>query len=198
MKYLITTLLFCVAANAQVQVIADTMGKGKTAYFIAGNILTAQDLPTVSFAVAQYWYGATKRIDVFGGATAATLLGQTQLGLSAGANINLLKSKIVSVSAFNTLSAALHRRRDSCGAIWFTALVASKNLRVGKFEFSPYFGYSVAVPLAHTTDKLFSPPEPVHNVPVGVMIPKGKFAFFAEYDFGRVQTVAGIGIAYTP
>ncbi|PIR97540.1 MAG: hypothetical protein COT91_00850, partial [Candidatus Doudnabacteria bacterium CG10_big_fil_rev_8_21_14_0_10_41_10] len=137
----ILAILFGLAnsiAYTQVQITADTSGKGKTAYFAASNALAVKDFTTLSFSSAQYWYGATDRIDVFGGATATTVLGQAQFGAIGGANINLLKSKAVSVSTFNTLSTPLHRRTDSCDVLWFTALVVSRNVRVGKFEFTPY------------------------------------------------------------
>ena len=185
------------AAYAQTQVIADTMGSGKSSVFATANALTVKNFTTASFSGVQYWYGATDRVDIFGGATASTALGQAQFGAIAGANVNLVKSRVVSVSAFNTLSTPLHRRADSCDVLWFTALVASKNLQIGRFAFTPYSGYSVAVPLGNAEGKLFTPPEPVHNVPVGVMIPIGKFAFFAEYNFGHTQAIVGVGIAYT-
>ncbi|MCL5435755.1 MAG: hypothetical protein M1275_01610 [Patescibacteria group bacterium] len=192
-----TVLGLASIATAQVQVTADTLGRGKTAFFATGNALVVKDYTTQTFSSVQYWYGAADRIDVFGGIAATTALGQVQFGPVIGANVNLLKSKAFNVSAFNTLTTPFHRRQDACDVLWLTALVVSRGVRVNGFEFTPYTGYAVTVPMGHIEDKLFTPPEPAHNVPMGVMIPRGKFAFFAEYNFGRAQQIAGVGAAYT-
>jgi hypothetical protein len=196
-KHLALALLvlgLAMSANAQVQSTAETMGKGKFAAFVSANAIVVKDFTTMSFSSAQLWYGLTNRADVFAGTSETTLLGQEQTAVMVGGNINLLKSKVLSLSAFNTLSAPLNRRRDACGATWFTALVVSKDFK----KLTPYGGYAVTLPLGHVEGKLFTPAEPMHNIPVGFAKPIGKHIFvFAEYNFGRKQQVAGLALAYT-
>jgi hypothetical protein len=120
-----------------------------------------------------------------------------QISPIVGANVNLLKRKAASISAFNTLSTPFNRRKDACNALWLTAIVVSHNIRLRSLELTPYTGYAVTVPIGRVKDKLFTPPEPLRNMPVGVMIPKGKFAVFFEYNFGRAQQITGVGVAYT-
>lgn len=174
-------------------VVADTMGKGKIAAFVSANAVVMKDFTTASFSNAQLWYGLTNRVDAFVGASEITLLGQEQTAVTIGGNVNLFKSKILSLSSFNTLSAPVNHRADACGTIWFTALVVSKDFK----KLIPYGGYAVTVPLGQVEGKLFTPPKLTHNFPLGVMIPKGKFAFFAEYNFGRQQQIGGLAVAYT-
>ncbi len=191
--YAITVLLLVTDAFGQTQVTADTMGKGNDAMFISSNALVVKDYGTLTVTTLQYWRGLTNRVDAFAGITLTTAFGQQQASVTGGANINLLKTKLVSVSAFNTLATPLHRRQDASAATWFAAGVVSHDFHVATL----YTGYSATVPIGHTADKLFTPPSVVHNVPVGIAIPKGKLLVFVEYNFGKAVQTAGLGVAYT-
>ena len=181
-------------ANAQTMVTGDTMGKNKAALFASSNALVVKDYTTLTATTVQYWRGITNRVDAFAGVTLTTALGQQQAGITGGANINLAKTKLVSVSLFNTLSTPLHRRQDASAATWFAAGVVSHTF--GKDGPTTYSGFSATVPIGHTADKLFTPPSVIYNVPVGVAIPKGKLLFFVEYDLGRKVQTGGLGVAY--
>jgi hypothetical protein len=182
-------------ANAQTMVTGDTMGRGKDAMFVSVNALAVKDFTVLTSSTLQYWRGLTNRIDAFAGITATTALGQEQTGVTAGANVNLAKTKLASVSAFNTLTTPLQRRQDASAAIWFAAGVISHTF--GKDGPSVYSGFSATVPVGHTADKLFTPASALYNIPVGVAIPKGKWLIFVEYDFGRTLQTGGLGVAYT-
>lgn len=190
---LTAALGLAIPAGAQVQVIADTMGKGKVAGFVTTNAIAVKDFTTLSFSGAQAWYGLARRADVFAGASETVALGQKQTTLGFGGNVNLLKSRMFSLSTFQAFTVPLNRRADASGALWLTSLVASKDLK----KLIPYVGYAVTIPLGQCKDKLFTPPEPAHNIPVGLAIPAGKLLIFVEYNFGKKQQIAGVGIAYT-
>ena len=193
-KLLPALLVLAAAAPAQTLVTADTLGQGKFSGFAATNALRVKGFTTLGLSMAQVWYGDTDRADVFAGASDTVAFGQHQAALMAGGNLNLLKTKQVSVSTFHALSVPLTRREDACGLSWFAAVVASRSF--GKL--TAYTGYSATIPLGNTADKLFTPAQTVHNVPLGVFIPKGKWGLFVEYDYGpRVQAV-GVGMSFTP
>ncbi len=180
-------------ACGQTMVTAETLGKGKVSYFAAANALRVKDIATLSLSMGQVWYGATDKVDVFGGISDTTAFGQHQFAGMAGANINLLKTKAVAISTFHTLSAPMNRRADG-SPLWFAALVASRNF--GKL--AGYTGYSANIPLGNTADKLFTPADVVHNIPVGLAIPKGKWMWFVEYNFGKTTQAFGLGLSWTP
>jgi hypothetical protein len=190
-------LVSAMLATAQIEVTAETMGKGKVAAFVSTNAIVAKDFTTLSFSTAQVWYGLNNRLDVFAGASETIALGQKQTAVQVGGNLTLLKGKGWALSTFHVLNTPLNRRSDSSDVLWLAAAVVSKNLTIHGFAFTPYSGYAVTVPLGNVDDKLFTPAEPMHNVPLGVMVPKGKFAFFAEFNFGRRQQIGGGGLAYT-
>ena len=192
--------LFCAvfalsfSAQGQTMVTADTLGKGKFAGFAAINALAVKDFTTLGLSMAQAWYGVSNRADIFMGMSDTAVYGQHQAALMAGTNLNLLKSKLVSVSTFHAVSAPLTRRADACNALWFASVVASRNL--GKL--TAYTGYSANIPLHNTADKLFTPAKTVHNLPMGVFIPKGKWGYFVEYNYGPKVQAFGIGISFAP
>src|SRR4051812_34368158 len=109
--------LMASAAIGQTQVTAETMdfdattGKPKEAVFTSSNALVVKDFTILTVTTVQYWRALTKRIDGFAGATLTTAFGKKQASVTGGVLTNLLKSKIVSVAAFNTLSTPLHRRK---------------------------------------------------------------------------------------
>lgn len=191
------TLIFVgmtVFAHSQTLNIAETNGKGKVGMFAASSVLLIRNFTTADYSFAYGVYGINKRTDLYAGVTQTTLIGHTQLATSGGANVNLLKKKGVSLSDYAILSIPLNQRSDSSRLLLFNAVIASRP--IGKV--TPYVGYSATLPLGNTRDKLFTPASVVHNVPVGIMIPKGKFAYFAEYNFGGAVKTAGFGVAFTP
>jgi len=190
----ILILAFAVAAGAQTMNTAETSGKGKIGGFVSTNALILRDFTTANYSFAFATYGITNRIDAYAGASTTTLLGQTQVSVGGGANVNVIKTKLVSVSNYFIISAPLTRRADGCGLVVFNSVIVSKNL--GKV--TPYSGWSATVPLGNTQNKLFTGASTAYNVPVGVMIPKGKFAYFAEYNFGHTVQAVGVGVAFTP
>ena len=181
---------------AQIQSTADVLGKGKSALFISSNVLVAEDADTATASVLQYWRGVSSRVDIFGGVSITTLPHEKQFGVNGGANINLLKSKWMSVSAFNMLSTPLHRRTDASATVWFAAGIISHTF--GQNGPSVYGGYSATVPLGHTAERLFTSAETVHNFPIGIAIPWGKWTIYPEYNYGRTVQTVGIGIAFAP
>jgi len=190
--FVLFTLAF--SALGQTMVTAETLGKGKVAGFAAINALAVKDFTTLGLSMAQVWYGVSGRTDVFAGMSDTVVFGQHQAALMAGGNLNLLKSKQVSISTFHAFSAPLTRRADACHALWFASIVASRNL--GKF--TAYTGYSANLPLGNANDKLFTPAETVHNLPLGVFIPKGKWGIFVEYNYGPKVQGLGLGISFAP
>lgn len=193
-KLMLLLSLSAVPGLGQTLVTADTLGQGKLAGFAATSALRVKGFTTLGLSMAQVWYGATNRADVFAGASDTAVYGQHQTALMAGGNLNLVKTKLVSISTFHAVSVPLTRREDACGLSWFAAVVASRSL--GKI--TAYTGYSANLPLGSTADKLFTPARTVHNLPFGVFIPKGKWGLFVEYDYGpRVQAV-GLGMSFTP
>lgn len=190
---LIALLLTAIAGYGQTMVTADTLGKGKTAGFAAANALLAKDFATMSLTMAQGWYGLNNKVDVFAGASDTAVFGKHQVAGMFGGNINLLKSKAIGISTFHAFSVPINRRRDG-NPTWFAAVVASKNF--GKV--TGYTGYSANIPLQNSTGKLFTSDNTVYNLPIGILIPKGKWGYFIEYDYGSQVKTFGVGISFAP
>lgn len=197
MKLVIVMLFAVFCASAQVLNIADTLGKGKVGVFTGTSALLVRDFTTINWSFAEAIYGVSDRVDVYAGVSTTTLLGQTQAAPVVGANINILKSKVVNISLFNILSIPAHRRNESSKVAWFTSVIASRAIQTGEYSWYAYTGYSAYVPLGNRANTLFTPPGPVHNVPLGVALPAGRWMIFAEYNLGGVQKVAAIGISRT-
>jgi hypothetical protein len=193
-KLMLFFMGMAIIAHSQTLNIADTSGKGKAGMFVASSALFIRNFTTADYSFTYGVYGLTNRVDLYAGAAQTTLLGRTQVAASGGANVNLLKKKWISVSNYSILSLPLNSRSDSSKLTLFNAVIASK--AVGKVTL--YSGYSATLPLGDTQGKLFTPPSVIHNVPVGVMIPNGKFAYFAEYNFGGTVKALGFGVAFTP
>lgn len=192
-KVIVIMAMFSLANFGQTLNVAKTGGKGKIGGFVGTNALFIRDFTTAAYTYGELCYGVTDRFDVYVGGNSTTLFGQTQNAANAGWNANLL-NKWVSVSNFTLVSTPLNKRQDSSEIAVFSAIVVSKDLG----WFTPYSGVSALVPLGDRQNKLFSSATTTYNVPVGVMIPKGKFAYFAEYNFGGAVKTVGFGVAYTP
>jgi hypothetical protein len=192
-KIILVLMGLAALANAQIQSTAEVLGKGKSALFASFNAYTAKDSDTATTTILQYWHGVTDRVDVFAGTNFTSISGEKQIGANAGANINLVKTRAVSVSAFNMLSVPLNRRSDASAATWFAAAIASHDFHV----VAVYGGYSATIPVGHISGRLFTSADVIHNFPVGIAIPRGKWAAYVEYNFGRKTQLGGLGIAYT-
>jgi hypothetical protein len=195
----ITAMLFSDVVMGQTLTTAETLGKGNESLFFAGNALIVKDFTTCAYNYGQFLYGLTNRIDLYSGIGATTGLGQTQWSAILGPNVNLVKSKIVSVSNYTTINTGLNNRSQSCPAWVFNSIVVSKNFKLRKQTYTGYSGYSFLVPLGHDkSDKLFTPPKTCKNIPMGLAIPVGKQFLFVEYNYGRDQQMVSLGLAITP
>lgn len=197
MKLIILSLTAVCLLHAQAVQIADTIGKGKKVLFVSPSALVVKSFTTLSYSFAQVGYGINDRADVYAGASETVAFGQKQTAIIGGANILLFRTGSVSVSAYNQIGAALNRRSDSATATLYSAVLMSWTLDPKRPNRpTPYTGYSVFLPLGNAGEKLFTPPKPVHNIPVGVMIPRGNLSFFAEYGFGKKQQTLSVGVGY--
>jgi hypothetical protein len=187
-------LVFAFEADTQTLNTADTSGKGKAGIFVSSNALFLRDFTVANYSFAYGTYGINNRVDLYGGVSTTTLLGQTQVSAGGGANMNIVKTKLFSVSDYVIASTPITHRADGCGLVVFNSVIVSKSL--GKV--TPYSGFSATIPLGDIQNKLFTGASTTYNVPVGIMIPKGKFAYFAEYNFGRAVKTVSVGVAFTP
>lgn len=209
MKLTTVVLMALIVASvsfAQVMSTADTLGKGKNALFLgtAPTWVSGGDMGTANFV--QVWHGFTDRIDGFCGVAVFTVPDQAQANGLCGINANLVQVKPkddpkapskFSVSTFQMVATGLHARKDSSTFWWYPAVIANTNVPVGKTTLSPYVGYAVTVPVGNIENKVFTFDQPVHNVPVGLAITRGRFVFFAEYDVpvhGPKVNVAAVGM----
>lgn len=186
--------------NAQTLTTAQTIGKGKRAIFFSSNALQVKEFATLGYSYGQAIFGINDRLDLYVGPGFTTVFGRGQASVGVGANTNLLKSDVVSISTYNILSTPLNARRDGSSLLYFSSLVVSKNFKVLGYGFSGYTGYSLLAPIGkNRAEKLFTPPRTFHFVPVGVMFPLGKrFAVFVEYNHGNPLRTKSLGIAYSP
>jgi hypothetical protein len=197
MKLIFMFTIAVLSLHAQAVQIADTIGKGKKVLFVSPSAIVAKDFTTLAYSFAQVGYGVSTRADVYVGASENVVFGQKQTAIIGGANVTLFRPGPVSVSAYNQVGTALNRRKDAATATLYSALLVSLTLNEKKPNRpTPYTGYSVLVPLGNTEGKVFTPSEPMHNIPIGIMIPRGHWALFAEYGFGKKQQTVSMGVGY--
>lgn len=189
----IVLALMLKTASGQTMATADTLGKGELAYFATTNALIVKDFTTLNITIVQGCYGLNNRADIFVGASDTTVFGKHQVAGIFGSNITMLKSSVLSISTLHTLSVPITRRAEGT-PLWLASLIASRNM--GKIV--GYVGYSANVPIGKTVGKLFTPADVIHNIPIGIAIPKGKWIWLAEYNFGKTVQTVGIGISWTP
>ncbi|OGE83361.1 MAG: hypothetical protein A2846_02775 [Candidatus Doudnabacteria bacterium RIFCSPHIGHO2_01_FULL_49_9] len=186
------------AAQAQTLTTAETIGKGKMSYFAASNALVAKDFTTLHYGYGQVVYGINDRVDLYAGPGVITAFGRSQVNVTAGANVNLWKRGIA-ISSFNLLTTGLTKRSESANWLWLNSTVVSKNVKISRIAFTAYSGYSFLVPFGPEKEfKLFTPPTTQKNIPIGAMIPIGKHAVFAEYNYGKQTQAISIGFSYAP
>lgn len=196
---LVTLFVAMPMAHAQTLTTAETMGKGKKAIFFSSNVLNARDFATLGYSYAQVVYGLTDRADLYVGPGFITVFDRTQGSMGIGANTNILKSKVVSISTYNLVSLPLNSRRDGA-TLLFSSQVISRTFKISRYSFSGYTGWSFLAPLGRNrAEKLFTPPHTFHFVPLGLMLPLGKrVAVFAEYNHGNPLRTKSFGVGISP
>lgn len=191
--------LFVSNASAQVLATAETGGKGNQAVLVSVNGLLPEGLELLN-VYGQYIYGVTDRFDagpIYGN---ITVLGQTQHYVGLGWNLTLLRRSqmAVDVSLFGTVTVPLNSRNDASTVLATPALVVSRPLTLNGKVVSLYSGLNTNVPVGQRTDKRFTPPGAVWNVPVGISTAvSGNWLFFAEVDAKDRVNAVGIGLVRT-
>jgi hypothetical protein len=196
-KLIMLAVISVLATAGQTMNIANTVGAGKKGVFGSSNTLVMKNFTTTPFTFGSVYYGANDRVDIYAGASTTTVLGQTQNAVFGGANVTVFKSRFVSGSSYTLVSTPLNKRGDASPATVFTAAIVSKTISETS-KVIPYTGYSATIPIGNAEGKLFTAPSTVHNIPVGLMIPKGKMSYFVEYNYGRTVQTVGIGVSFTP
>jgi hypothetical protein len=180
--------------SAQTFNTADTLPQGKWSFYATGSGLFQSGVKglTYSFGGAAYGLG---RADLMAGVNLYTIEGQKQLGVFGGGNLNLLKTKHLSVSTLNLLYTPINRRGDGVPMNWFGGVLVSHTLRGQTF----YTGYTAFYSFGQKArGRVFTSPDPVHLVPIGVFIPKGKLGYYVEFNVGPQMSSFGLGVSFTP
>lgn len=197
--YFVFGLFFVSSASAQVLATAETGGKDGQAVLFSANGLLPEGLELFN-AYGQYIYGVTDRLDVgplYGNVTA---LGRTQHYVGFGWNLTLLRRSqtFVDVSLFGTVTVPLNSRNDASTVLATPALVVSRPLTLNGKAVSLYSGLNTNVPVGQRTDKLFTPPDAVWNVPVGASTAvSGNWLLYAETDVRAGVKAVGVGLVRT-
>lgn len=214
---LLTVVFLLVAgagtASAQLMSAAPTWGKGQTGVLVSSNMLLSAGVPNVNFSFAQVIHGVSDRVDAIAGVGMFSTLGQRQAHAVFGGNVNLYKSRKLSVSTVQVAGVPLNNRNLPSAVWWYPTGVASTEFHSGHTKIEPYGGYTVTVPLGkvkkesgeeggyaakeHSLLPEFTCPDTVQNIPIGAAITRGRVTMYAEYDLpgaGRTKIhAAGIG-----
>lgn len=183
-------------ASAQVLVTGETGGKGGRAVFLSANGLFPEGLELFN-VYGQLAYGLTNNLDgmvVYGNISA---LGETQHYVGFGWNMTLIRRSqaFVDVSFFNVTTMPLHRRGEASTVLTTPALVVSRPITVGGRSLGLYTGLNATVPIGQVKGKLFTPPETLWNVPIGVSTTfAGNWSLYVETDIGPNLKTVGIGV----
>lgn len=194
--FAILSALFSAKASAQVLATAETGGKGNQAVFFSANGLYPEGL-TLFNAYGQYVYGLTDRVDVMAAYGNISALGENQNYIGFGWNAVVLRRKqaFVDVSFFNVITVPLSKRSQSSTVLMNPALVVSRPIEVAGKPMTFYSGVNFTVPVGSVKDKLFTPPETLVNVPIGVSVPlSSKWILCLEADPGTNLKALGVGI----
>ena len=184
------------AARAQVLATAETGGKGSKGLLVTASGLAPEGLRLFN-AYAEFGYGLTDRIDALVGYGNISALGRTQHYALAGGNFRISKREhtFVDLSSFDVVAVPFTKRREGSTALLTAALVASRPVKLGAKTWTPYSGVNFTVPIGAIRDKLFSPPETLVNVPIGISTGIGKkWVFYGEVDAGPNLKAAGVGL----
>ena len=184
--------LVSVPVSAQLLMTGETIGRNKAMVFFSPSLVWAVNSPKSTFSFGQVMYGLNNRVDIAFGVSLSTVLGQRQFGVIAGTNVNMLKTKVLSLSTWQNFGTGLHHRKESCDIWWYPSLVISRNFK----NITVYGGYAVTIPIGNIKDKLFTSNDVIHDIPMGISWTKGKSSLFSEYNYGPKYSVIAIGYGY--
>jgi hypothetical protein len=197
MPVLVLWLASAVTSSAQILLTAETGGAGSQAVTVSANRIAPKDFGTLDNFWAQYGYGLTDRVDVFGLYGNISVFGGTQHYVGAAANISVLRrgQAWVDVSCFSGVSAPITRREEAAAVLGTLALVASRPIQLGSVQVTPYGGIETVVPAGHRDRGIFTPVEILHAGIVGAAVPLRKdWTAYVEYNPGSNLRSAGAGI----
>lgn len=192
---LILGVFFTSSVSAQVLATGETGGKGNQAVLVSANGLFPDGLELLN-VYGQYIYGVTDWLDlgpVYGNVSA---LGRTQHYTGVGWNLRLLRRSqiFVDVSFFGVVTVPLNKRDEASTVFTAPALVVSRPVTVNGRTASLYTGVNTNIPVGQTSNKLFTSPNAVWNVPVGFSTSVSeKWLLYAEVDV-RTKRVYAVGV----
>ena len=196
---LLLNIFFPLVVSAQVLATGETGGKGNQAVLVSSNGILPEGLQLLNL-YGQYVYGVTDWLDVgpiYGNISA---LSRTQHYIGLGWNMNLLHRDqvFVDVSFFGVVTTPLNKRDEASTVFAAPALVISRPVKLAGRSVSLYTGVNTNVPLGRVSDKLFTPPDAVWNVPVGfsTAVSDG-WLFFVETDVRTRVEAVGFGLVRT-
>ena len=184
-------------AEAQVLLTGENGGKGSQSIMVSANAIVPRDYTVLANAWAQYGYGLANRADLFVSYGNITAFGWTQHYASLGLNLGLVKRRRagVDLSFYNNATFPFNRRDQACTVLLYSAVVASRPVKLGRRSFTLYGGFSRLHPIGHHADKVFTPGEVVYSGIAGVAIPlSSTLTLFLEYNPGHSQPSAGAGV----
>lgn len=192
-------ILLADQASAQVLATGETGGKGNQAVLVSVNGILPEGLELVS-VYGQYIYGVTDWLDlgpIYGNVSA---LGRTQHYVGVGWNLNVLRRSrvFVDVSFFGVATVPLNKKDEASTVFTAPAVVVSRPVTVNGKSVSLYSGLNTNVPVGQRSDKLFTSPETVWNVPVGASTAISRhWLLFGEVDVHNSVKAIGIGVVRT-
>ena len=192
-------LFLASSVSAQVLATGETGGKGNHAVLLSANAIVPDGLSLLN-VFGQYIYGVTDRLDVgpvYGNVSA---LGRTQHYVGVSWNLNLLRRSqtFVDVSFFGVVTVPLNKRGEASTVFTAPAIIVSRPVNIKGRPINLYSGFNTNAPISQRADKLFTPPETVWNIPVGLSVAvSGKWMICAEVDIHNNVNAFGAGLIRT-
>ncbi|OGM96658.1 MAG: hypothetical protein A2816_01215 [Candidatus Yanofskybacteria bacterium RIFCSPHIGHO2_01_FULL_39_44] len=190
---------FTSSVSAQVLATGETGGQGNSAVLLSANGIVPDGLGLLN-VYGQYVYGVTDWLDfgpIYGNVSA---LGRTQHYVGFGWNTTLLRRNHVGVdvSFFGVATVPINKRNEASTVFTAPAIVVSRPVTVNGKSVSLYSGLNSNVPVGQRSDKLFTPPETVWNVPIGASTAvSGSWLLFGEVDVRNGVEAVGLGLVRT-
>ncbi len=187
-------------AHGQVFFTGETSGNGESSLFVAANVSRVRDFTTPANFWTAYTRGFHDRFDAFVFYGSLTVFGQTQHYAGLGSSVSVLKRGRygVDLALVSFFSAPLNYRDQAATVSAVFAPIASRPVRLRKYEMTLYTGYLRSEFFGQRAGKLFSPPAATHNGILGAVLPVSKsFFVVAEFDPGRKQQNLGLALLYT-
>lgn len=184
--------------RAQALITGENGGKGTQAVMLSANAIQPNEFGTLTNVWWQYGYGVTEHVDAFLSYGNITVFGRSQSYAAIGSNIGLLRRSRagLDVAFYNNASLPINHREQACPVLLASALIASRPVKLSGRVITPYGGVSRLTPLGGTHDPFFTPSAAVYNGIVGGSVSLGKVTIFLEYNPGRMQNSAGVGVLY--